>query len=47
MRAVQFLLFALAVCAVTVSCAPRPSEVLAHGRFKSVAIDHPVGTEQE
>ena len=46
MRPVTFLLFALALCVMT-ACSPRPSEVLAHGRFKSVAIYHPAGAVQE
>jgi type IV secretory pathway VirJ component len=46
MRPVKFLLFALAFCAMT-ACSPRPSEVLSHGRFKSVAIYHPAGAVQE
>jgi type IV secretory pathway VirJ component len=47
MRAIRFLLFSLAVCAMTASCSHPPSEILAHGRFKSVAIYHPAGAVQE
>jgi type IV secretory pathway VirJ component len=47
MRVVPLLLLGLLVCAVTASCAPHATEVLAHGRFKSVAIYHPAGTVQE
>ena len=46
MRPAKFLLFALALCAMT-ACSPRPSEALSHGRFKSVAIYHPAGAVQE
>ncbi len=47
MRAVQLLLLALVLGAVTASCSHPPSEVLAHGRFKSVAIYHPAGAVQD
>jgi type IV secretory pathway VirJ component len=47
MRTVRLLLLTLLLCAVTASCSPPPSEVLAHGRFKSVTIYHPRGDVQE
>src|ERR1700722_18142202 len=47
MRTVQLLLLSWAVCAMTASCSRPPSEVLAHGRFKSVAVYHPAGSVQE
>lgn len=45
----QFLLLALAlaVCAVTESCSHTATEVLAHGRFKSVTVYQPSGTVRE
>ena len=47
MRAVQLLLLGLVLSAVTLSCSRPPSEVIAHGRFKSVAVYQPSGTVQD
>jgi type IV secretory pathway VirJ component len=47
MRSVQLLFLGLVLCTMTVSCSRSPTEVLAHGRFKSVAIYHPAGAVQD
>src|SRR5665213_3679516 len=47
MRAVPVLLLGLLVCAMTASCSRPTTEVLAHGRFKSVTIYRPAGAVQE
>jgi type IV secretory pathway VirJ component len=43
----RLFLLGLAVCALTQSCSRNTTEVLAHGRFQSVAIYHPSGTVRD
>jgi type IV secretory pathway VirJ component len=47
MRPVRLLSFVLVLCAMTASCSRPSSEVLTHGRFKSVTVYHPGGAVQE
>jgi type IV secretory pathway VirJ component len=47
MNLAHLLLLALIVGAFTVSCSRTATEVLSHGRFKSVAIYHPSGNVQQ
>src|SRR3984885_4830608 len=41
------LLLSLVACALMTSCARHSTEVLVHGRFKSVTVYHPSGNVQE
>jgi type IV secretory pathway VirJ component len=47
MNLAHLLLLALVAGALTVSCARTATEVLSHGRFKSIAVYHPAGNVQE
>jgi len=47
MYAVRLLLVGLVLGVMTASCSRPPGEVLAHGRFKSVAIYQPAGAVQD
>jgi type IV secretory pathway VirJ component len=47
MNLAHLLLLALVAGALTVSCARTATEVLSHGRFKSVTVYHPAGNVQE
>ena len=47
MTLVRTVLFAIAVCAIAVSCAPKVHDSLSHGRFKNVEIYRPTGPVRE
>lgn len=47
MQRAHFLLLGWVVCALTVSCSRTSTEVLSHGRFKSVSIYQPAGPVRE